>query len=152
MATLIRDCVISDTDPAYVGSWAGDVDTPLCEPDTCYFCKIGQKDHAVGFLADGDTRYGTCQRHRRRVAPGGKPARFRRYALKSAPVVDIPAADVRRGMALLIPAYLGTTALRLAPVKKVVRNGTNRQIHFHTCYHAVNQESVFQRVLTRITK
>jgi hypothetical protein len=155
MAILVTDGQVIDLDPSYVGRWAagGNMAGPSCEPDRCYFCGIGERPEAVGYLdgADG-ARYGVCEHHKRRHSPVGR-TKFVRYPKVTPKTEDIPASEVKKGMALIVDAY-GIGSEHLRTVERVTRQpgGMVRVYLNGGIYLAVDRTHVFRRIFSRFDK
>ena len=139
MATLISDGKVHNLDPAYVGRWTGAVKGPMGDPDRCYYCGIGERGEAIGFVSQDASHYGVCEQHATESTV--------RYP-NPPTVTDVPAHKVKKGMALLVDPYChGSVHLR--QVTKVSRVNGLLRIYFGTFYMVVDRTVTFQQMHSR---
>jgi hypothetical protein len=156
MAILITEGKIIDLDPSYVGRWSGSVAGPGSEPDRCYFCGIGDRPEAVGYLDSTEgAHYGVCKQHKRRRSPDGGRARFVRYPKVTPRIENIPAGEVKKGMAIIVDPY-GSGGAHLRTVERVTRQlGHMVRVYLSGgsgIYLSVDREYVFRRIFSRFDK
>lgn len=152
MAILVtQDGVVHQLDPSWTGRWAGEKRGAGYEPDRCYYCGIGQRPEAVGYVTDGGTRYGLCEAHAGSRHPESGVGVFVRYPVVGLRTALVPARTIRAGMWVIVQSPV-VASPRLVLVNRVERlDGRTKRLHIKMVgsYLSVDDTANVERAYSR---